>query len=108
MTATLIPIDGGYKRRVNRPPASAVAKASGEGSFLRAKEGGVREGGGRAGRIACKPFAFAGPAGRQSIAAGPNLRNLARSLGAELFRSGPCILIPVVRGRSDDLPKSSR
>jgi hypothetical protein len=56
MTATLIPIDGGYKRRVNRPAASAVAKASGEGSFLRAKEGGVREGGGRAGRIGCKPL----------------------------------------------------
>jgi hypothetical protein len=56
MTATLIPIDGGYKRRVNRPAASAVAKASGEGSFLRAKEGAVREGGGRAGRIGCKPL----------------------------------------------------
>ena len=56
MTATLIPIDGGYKRRVNRPAASAVAKASGEGSFLRAKEGDVREGGGRAGRIGCKPL----------------------------------------------------
>jgi hypothetical protein len=39
ITATLIyPIDGGYKRLVNRPAASAVAKASGEGAFLRAKE----------------------------------------------------------------------
>ena len=67
MTATLIyPIDGGYKRRVNRPAASAVAKAAGWGSCLEA-------------------FASADPAERQKYAAGPNLRNLAISYGTGRF-----------------------
>jgi len=55
MTATLIyPIGGGYKRLVNRPAASAVAKASGEGVFPSCEGGGG--GGGRADRICLEPL----------------------------------------------------